>query len=133
MVLVPVVSDGNTCPPPILLREGLKVTTKVYLDILEKQVKTWLEAFYPEGNYRFQHDGAPPPCPKRLRPRFGELCELVRQGVLAAILPRSQHLGQSSGRGQQGSSQAFGSFEVHNQAGMEEDGYGVRQEDLPGL
>uniref|UniRef100_A0A3Q1HRU9 Tc1-like transposase DDE domain-containing protein n=1 Tax=Acanthochromis polyacanthus TaxID=80966 RepID=A0A3Q1HRU9_9TELE len=53
-----VASDGQKMPPVFTLA-GVKVNTEADLDILSSQVKPWLEAHYPDGNYIFQQDGAP--------------------------------------------------------------------------
>ena len=39
--------------------KGLRIDTKVYLEVMETVVKPWIEANYPEGNYVWQQDSAP--------------------------------------------------------------------------
>jgi hypothetical protein len=46
-------SNGKKCPI-IYLPDGEKVTVKSYQAVLCQQVKPWLSATYPEGNYVFQ-------------------------------------------------------------------------------
>ena len=58
MVLGIVASDGKKCPP-IFFEAGLKITAKVYMDVLKKKVLPWLKRTYPRGNYVFQQDSAP--------------------------------------------------------------------------
>ena len=64
MVLGIISSDGKTCPP-IFIPAGLKVNTDVYIGLLERHLVPWLFQNYPDGNYVFQQDGAPPHTSKR--------------------------------------------------------------------
>ena len=59
MVLGIVASDGKKCPP-YYFPQGLKITAKVYIEVLETHVIPWLKKTYPQGNYVFQQDSAPP-------------------------------------------------------------------------
>ena len=59
MVLGVVASDGKKCPP-YFFPQGLKITAKIYQDVLKKHVLPWLKKTYPRGNYIWQQDSAPP-------------------------------------------------------------------------
>ena len=59
MVLGIVASDGNKCPP-IFIKEGVKINAQVYQKLMRYHVLPWLKATYPDGNYVFQQDSAPP-------------------------------------------------------------------------
>ena len=43
----------------IFFPQGLKITAKVYIEVLETHVLPWLKRTYPQGNYIFQQDSAP--------------------------------------------------------------------------
>lgn len=58
MVLGVVSSDGKKCPP-IFIRNNEKVNSDMYISLLEKKVKPWLDKEYPDGAFIFQQDGAP--------------------------------------------------------------------------
>ena len=58
MTLGIIASDGKKCPP-YFFPQGLKITSKVYIDVLKKHVIPWLKRTYPRGNYVFQQDSAP--------------------------------------------------------------------------
>lgn len=58
MVFGLVASDGKKMPP-VFIPSGVRINTEAYLKILSAEVKPWVEANYPEGNYVFQQDGAP--------------------------------------------------------------------------
>lgn len=52
-----VTSDGKRMPSYWFL-SGLKITTEVYLDVMERVVKAWIEANYAGVKYDFQQDSA---------------------------------------------------------------------------
>ena len=55
-----ITSDGKVMSP-VFIKAEVKVDTNVYLGVLQKYVKPWIESNYtPEGNMIFQQDGAPP-------------------------------------------------------------------------
>lgn len=64
MVFGLVSSDGKKMPP-VFVPSGVRINTDRYLDILQKKVKPWIQANYPDGNYVFQQDGAPAHTSKR--------------------------------------------------------------------
>ena len=45
--------------PPYWFPKGLKINSKMYLEVMEDVVKPWIEANYPEGNYVWQQDSSP--------------------------------------------------------------------------
>ncbi len=51
-------SDGKAMPP-YWFPSGLKVGTKVYLDVMENVMKPWLDETYPKDNCMWQQDSAP--------------------------------------------------------------------------
>ena len=58
MMLGVVASDGKRMPP-YWFPKGLRINTKMYLEVMEDVVKPWIEANYPEGNYVWQQDSSP--------------------------------------------------------------------------
>ena len=58
MMLGVVGSDGQKMPP-YFFKSGLKINTEVYLNVMRRVVKPWLDATYPDGNYIWQQDSAP--------------------------------------------------------------------------
>ena len=58
MVWAGVTCDGRKTPL-IVIPEGVKVNTKVYLDLLKDQVLPWAQQEYGESGYCFMQDGAP--------------------------------------------------------------------------
>lgn len=58
MVLRVFGSDGSICPP-IFIDSGIKITSDVYIGILQSKVLPWLRKTYPENNFIWQQDGAP--------------------------------------------------------------------------
>ena len=58
MMLGVVGSDGKKMPP-YFFKSGLKINTEVYLNVMRRVVKPWIEATYPDGNYIWQQDSAP--------------------------------------------------------------------------
>lgn len=59
-----VASDGQKMPP-VYIPSGVKVNTETYIEILNSKVKPWINLHYPDGNYVFQQDGAPPHTSKK--------------------------------------------------------------------
>lgn len=70
MVFGLVSSDGKKMPP-VFIPSGIRINTDRYLEILESEVKPWVQANYPEGNYVFQQDGAPAHTSKRTQDWLG--------------------------------------------------------------
>ncbi len=58
MMLGVVASDGKAMPP-YWFPQGLKISQKVYQEVLENVVKPWIVANYPNGRYVWQQDSAP--------------------------------------------------------------------------
>ena len=51
-------SDGKRMPP-FFFKEGLKITTDVYIRVMSRVVKPWIDENYPNGNVIWQQDSAP--------------------------------------------------------------------------
>ena len=64
MILGIVGSDGKKMPP-YLFNQGEKIGADVYYRVLRYTVLPWLKANYPEGNYVWTQDGAPPHTAKK--------------------------------------------------------------------
>ena len=53
------VTDCGKKTPLIVIPQGVKVNTDVYLQMLEEKVKPWIDQQDWENSYCFQQDGAP--------------------------------------------------------------------------
>ncbi len=53
-----VVSSGGRKCPPIFVKNNEKVTSDVYIGLLEEHVLPWIEENFADADYVFQQDGA---------------------------------------------------------------------------
>ena len=92
MVFGVVSSEGHMMPPHIF-EVGLKVNTKVYLDVLKSVVIPWCNQVAGGRPWPWQQDSAPPTGPKRPRVGFRS-AKTSYPSLTGPLLPRLEPAGQ---------------------------------------